>query len=351
MKPYSSARAEGRTDAEFFLDANENPYPPYPGTDDLIGLNRYPEPQPGQLLDRFSELYGVPREKLFLSRGADEAIDLLVRAFCRADVDGILVTPPTFVMYETSARMQGVRVHEVPLNQDKNFALDVDGILASQYGHPTTKLVFICSPNNPTGNLMDRRGVIRLSRELLGRALVVVDELYLEYSRKPSLSIEIENHPNLVVLRSTSKEYSLAGERMGITIGHPEVIGILGRMMAPYPLAVSAIRAVEVAISPAGIEYGQRNIKRILDERERVRTRLKASPAVKKIFPSDANFLLVQVHGARELTKIMEDNGVKIRDRSRTIDDSVRISIGKPEENDAMLSVLDEYARRMPADS
>ncbi len=351
MKPYSSARTEGRPDARIFLDANENPYPPYPGTDDRIGLNRYPEPQPGRLLDRFTELYEVPREQLFLSRGADEAIDLLVRAFCRAGEDGVLVTPPTFVMYETSAQIQGVAVHRVPLVEDENFALDVGGILANQSEHPTTKLVFVCSPNNPTGNLMDRDDIIHLSRELLGRALVVVDELYVEYSRRPSLSVEIKNHPNLVVLRSTSKEYSLAGERMGITIAHPEVISILGRIMAPYPLAVSAIRAVEVAISPAGIEYGQRNIDLILGERDRVRGRLEASPAVKKIFPSDANFLLVRVHDARALTKIMEDRGVKIRDRSGTVEDSVRISIGRPEENDEVLEVLTEYERRMSADS
>ncbi len=348
MKPYSSARTEGTPDARTLLDANENPYPPYPGTDDLIGLNRYPEPQPRRLLDRFSELYGVPREQLFLSRGADEAVDLLVRAFCCAGEDGIMITPPTFVMYETSAKIQGAAVHGVPLDEGGDFALDVDDMLAEQYGHPTTKLVFVCSPNNPTGNLMDRDDVIRLSGELLGRALVVVDELYVEYSRHPSLSREIKNHPNLVVLRSLSKEYSLAGERMGITIGHPEVTGVLRRVMAPYPLAVSAVRAVEAAVSPAGIEYGRRNIERILDERERVRSRLEASPAVKKIFPSDANFLLVQVHGAGELTKIMEGNGVKIRDRSRIVDDAVRVSIGRPEENDVMLGVLDEYARRMP---
>jgi len=349
MKPYSSARTEGKAEARIYLDANENPYPPFPGTDDLIGSNRYPEPQPGYLLDRFSELYDAPREQLFLSRGADEAIDLLVRAFCRAGEDAILITPPTFVMYETSAQIQGLVVHRVPLIESETFGLDVKGMLARQSENPTTKLVFVCSPNNPTGNLMGRQDIIQLAETLLGKALVIVDELYLDYSGQPSLSEEIENHPNLVVLRSVSKEYSLAGERMGITIAHPEVISILRRIMAPYSLSVSAIRTVSAAISPEGIQYGRANIARLLSERERVRSVLAASPTVANIFPSDANFLLIQTRDAKEVTKIMENNGIKIRDRSGVVKDAVRISIGKPEENDEFLKVFTEYERRVAA--
>jgi histidinol-phosphate aminotransferase len=341
MKPYSSARTEGKQEASIYLDANENPYPPFPGTDDLIGYNRYPEPQPQRLLDRFAEIYGVPRENLFLSRGADEAIDLFVRAFCAAGKDGILIAPPTFVMYETAAEIQGAFVHRVPL--DAEFQLNVDDMLATQSAHPTTKLVFVCSPNNPSSNLMKRDSVLRLAKELFGKALVIVDELYVDYSGQPSLANEIANNPNLVVLRSMSKEYSLAGERMGITIANPEVIGILGRIMAPYSLTVSAVRAVERAVAPEGVEYGRANIRTILDERERVRAALEASPAVSNIFPTDANFLLIQTTDAKLLVKTMENNGIKVRDRSSVIDNGVRISIGTPEENDTMLKVFAEY--------
>ncbi len=345
MKPYSSARTEGKQEASIYLDANENPYPPFPGTDDLVGLNRYPEPQPLALINSFAELFDVQREHIFLSRGADEAIDLLVRAFCAAGTDGILITPPTFVMYETAAKVQGAAVHRVPLIQRESFELDVEAMLSAQAANPTTKLIFICSPNNPTSNLMNRHDIKRLALELLGRALVIVDELYLDYSGQPSLSNEIGEHPNLVVLRSLSKEYSFAGERLGITVAHPEVIGILKRIMAPYPLAVSATRAASAVVTPAGVAYGRANIRRILDERERVRAALDASPAVSRIFPSDANFLLVQTTDAKLLVKLMEDSGIKIRDRSGLVANAVRISIGTPDANDQMLKVFGLYEK------
>jgi histidinol-phosphate aminotransferase len=383
MKPYSSARTEGSQHARIYLDANENPYPPYPATDRQAGYNRYPEPQPSGLLSRFADLYGVEPDHLFLSRGADEAIDLLVRAFCAAGRDGVLLTTPTFVMYETAARIQGARIHRVPLlgigregtrsaseggsasngrsasgespavSRDgaepascgdvTRVRLDVEGMLAVQAADPAIKLVFVCSPNNPLGMLMDTGDVLRLADALFGRALVLVDELYVDYSGRPSLAGVVAEHPNLVVLRSVSKEYSLAGERCGITVAHPEVIGILTRIMAPYSLAVSAIRAVEMAVSPEGIAHGRAIIAGLVAERERVRTALAVSPAVQRIFPSDANFLLVVTKDARLLVKVMETAGIKIRDRSGVVDNSVRISIGTPAENDEMLEVFADY--------
>jgi histidinol-phosphate aminotransferase len=344
MKPYSSARTEGSRHARIYLDANENPYPPFPATDEQAGYNRYPEPQPGVLLERFADLYGVEPERLFLSRGADEAIDLLVRAFCAAGRDGILVTTPTFVMYETAAQIQGAFVHRVPLRVDGASArLDVAGMIAAQAEDPRIKLVFVCSPNNPLGMLMAAEDVIRLADELFGRSLVLVDELYVDYSGRPSLATEVAGHSNLVVLRSVSKEYSLAGERCGITVADPEVIGILTRIMAPYSLSVSAIRSVAAAVSPAGIAHGRANIARIVEERERVRAALAGSPAVRRIFPSDANFLLVQTSDARLLVKVMESAGIKIRDRSGVVDDAVRISIGTPAENDELLIAFTDY--------
>jgi histidinol-phosphate aminotransferase len=346
IKPYSSARTEGTQDASIWLDANENPYPPFPGDDESIGLNRYPRPQPEHLIERFAELYGVRREQLFLSRGADEAIDLLTRAFCRAGEDSILITPPTFVMYETAAAVQGAAVVRIPLLQRERFDLDVDAIVAQR---SPSKLVFICSPNNPTSNLMQRDDITTLARELLGKSLVVVDELYVDYSGASSLSTEVDAHPNLVVIRSMSKEYSLAGERCGITIAHPEVVGILRRIMAPYSIPVTAIRSVTKALTPEGVQYGRENIRRILAERDRVRATLDASSAATNIFPSDANFLLVQTHDAALLATTMAEHGIKIRDRSSVVEHAVRISIGTPNENDEMLKAFEEYERRVNA--
>jgi histidinol-phosphate aminotransferase len=342
MKPYSSARTEGKQEASVYLDANENPYPPYPGTDHEVGLNRYPEPQPHQLLDRFSELFDSPRERLFISRGADEAIDLLVRAFCTAERDGIVITPPTFVMYETAAEIQGAKVFRVPLTED-SFQLATQEMLDVCHDNPHIKLVFVCSPNNPTGNLVRRSDVLRLAAELFGTALVVVDELYVDYSGEASLSTEIGQHPNLVVLRSVSKEYSLAGERCGVTIAHPEVIAILGRIMAPYSISVSVVRAVSAALTPEGYAYGKANIQRVLHERARVQDALAALPSVIRIFPSDANYLFLQTVDAGLLVHLMEENGIKIRNRSNVLDQAVRISIGTPEENDQMLAVFKMY--------
>ncbi|HSK98648.1 MAG TPA: histidinol-phosphate transaminase [Euzebyales bacterium] len=351
MTPYSSARTEGRQTAiRIYLDANENPYPPFPGTADELGLNRYPMGQPPHLLEIFSDHFGVDREWLLFARGADEAIDLLVRGFCAEGTDALIVTPPTFAMYAHSAQVQGVDMLEVPLTPG-DFQLDVDGIVATQATNPQAKLVFLCSPGNPTAKLLARHDVLHVARALFGAALVVVDELYLDYSGAESLATALDEHPNLVVLRSMSKEYGLAGERFGITIAHPAVISILGRMLPPYPLTQSAIRAVTAVMSPDGMAYAKARISTIVDERERLAKAFRAAPAVRRVFPSDANFLLVQVAQPRRLIAMMEDAGIKIRDRStlRGAEGSVRISVGTPQENDALLEVFERYAEAHPA--
>ncbi len=343
MHPYSSARTEGAQTAEIFLDANENPYPPYPGGAQQEGLNRYPEPQPQHLVARFAELYDVAPASIFLSRGADEAIDLLVRAFCAAGTDAVLQTPPTFVMYETAARIQGAEVVSVPL-QAESFQLDVAAMLSAVDRNPGVKLVFLCSPNNPTANLMRREDVLTLAGGLLGRALVVVDQTYVEYSGQRPYAADLPQHPNLVVLRTLSKEYSLAGERFGITVAHPEVIGILRRIMAPYPIPVSSIRAVTEAMSPEGIAYGRANIERLLAQRERLETALADLPAVRRVWPSDANYLLVQVTDAAGLISYLESHGIKIRNRSAVVPGAVRITVGTPAQNDRLLESLSTWA-------
>jgi histidinol-phosphate aminotransferase len=348
MIPYSSARTEGRQIAmRVRLDANESPYPPYPGGAEQLELNRYPQSQPEDLLATFTNFYGVPRDWLLFTRGADEAIDLLVRGFCAEGHDAILQTPPTFAMYLHSAQVQGVDVVDVPLTAH-DFQLDVSAVLAAHVANPQIKLLFFCSPNNPTGNLLDRDDILRIADVLFGKAIIVVDELYLDYSGADSLADAILRQPNIVVLRSMSKEYSLAGERFGITIGQPSVISVMGRMLAPYPLAQTAIRAVTQVMTTEGLIHAKANIAAILEERSRVSLAFTTCRAVTKVFPSDANFLLVQVDDARTLVQTMEECGIKIRDRSSMpgIENSVRISIGTPEENDAMLSALEQYADR-----
>ncbi len=347
LTPYSSARKEGeQNEAWTHHDANEMLYPPYPGTLEQEGLNRYPEPQPSHLLDTFAQLFDVPREQLLFSRGADEAIDLLTRVFCREGVDAVLIHPPTFAMYEHSAHVQGAIIHEVPLLVD-NFQLDVPRILDTCRADPNIKLVFVCSPNNPTGNLLRREDVLELSRKLAGQALIVVDETYVAYSGQPSLSAEIAEYPNVVVLRTVSKENALAGERFGIMIANPEVISLVGRIHAPYPLTVSTIRAVTAAMSAEGVSYAGRLREQILWDRHVMEQALSASPAVQHIYPSDANFLLLRTTDPKLLVQLMADNHIKIRDRSTAVPGCVRISVGRPEQNERLLAVFAEYARRV----
>ncbi|AFU02682.1 histidinol-phosphate transaminase [Nocardia brasiliensis] len=345
MRPYSSApTASSRITVRARLDANESPYPPFPGEVEQYGLNRYPEPRPELLLDVFTTLYGVPRDSLLFSRGTDEAIDLLVRGFCAEGQHKILCTPPTSALYRHAARVQGVDVLEVPLTPP-DFQLDVPGILHTHAANPQATVLFFCSPNNPTANLLDRADILRVARTLLGKAIVVVDELYLDYSNAESLADSLTTHPNIVVLRSMSKGYSLAGARFGITIAHPDIISVLGRMIAPHPLSQSAIRAVARVLTPAGKDYTRANIDRVLSERARVARELRARSTTARIFHSDTNFLLVQVTDTPALLNAMERNGIKIRDCSTLvgIENSVRISIGTPEENNAMLAVFDRF--------
>ncbi|MFF0525783.1 aminotransferase class I/II-fold pyridoxal phosphate-dependent enzyme [Actinomadura nitritigenes] len=341
--PGRTAQREG--DVHTRLDANENPYPPFPAGVDALPHNRYPEAQPGHLLDRFADCFGTPRDRMLITRGVDEATDLLVRAFCTAGRDAILVCPPVFGRHAVSARLQSVAIHEVPLRKDAGFELDPERILAVHRSDPGLKVLFLCTPNDPTGNLVRRADVLELSSRLLGKALVVADQTYVEYSGDAPLSREIDAHPNLVVLRTLSKEYSLAGEQVGIAIAHPAVVGILGRIAIPRPLTQSTIATVAAAVSPAGIEYARANIGRVLGERRRVEDALAALPGV-RVHPSDANFLLVDVARPEELTHRMREAGIRILDCSAVpgVGDSVRISIGTYRQNQAMLAVLRAHA-------
>ncbi|MFH1725429.1 MAG: histidinol-phosphate transaminase [Elusimicrobiota bacterium] len=340
LTPYSSARSLN-LEADILLDANECPWPPCPGDDRALGLNRYPDPQPRALLSALSALYGVPEESLFLGRGTDDAIDALVRTFCQAGENDILVCPPTYGVYGVAARIQGAGVRAVPLTKEPAFQPDVPAILRAW--DPRLRLVFFCSPNNPTGNAMDADSVVEVCEAFREKAVVVLDEAYAEFSSKPSLITRLEGLPNLVILRTLSKAWALAGARCGAALGDPRIMGLLHKVRAPYPLSLPSVRAALRALSPQGKRLCSGRVKRLRSERERLAGALSALPGVEKVYPSDANFLLARVKDAGEVFERCKSHGILVRDRGSEpgLSRCVRITVGRPEENDRLLDALE----------
>lgn len=336
LSPYSSARKES-SGGRIWLDANENPLTPSTGKP---LLNRYPEPQPADLIARLAAYYAVAENNILVTRGSDEGIDLLLRAFCRAGQDAILITPPTYGMYAVSAAIQNARVVAVPLLADKNFALNPEAVLAAIT--PSVKLVFLCSPNNPTGALLARGDVLQLVQELLSKAVVVVDEAYLEFAGTPSLTQELAGNPNLVVLRTLSKAFGLAGIRCGVTIASPTLISVLQKIIAPYPVPTPVLEAALAAITTDGITAAQRSVQGLIAERIRVTARLATLPCVRRLWPSDSNFILFEVTDSARVMSATRAVGVVLRDRSRDygLTNCVRMTMGTPDENNAALEAI-----------
>ncbi len=342
LTAYSSARKESKG-GRVWLDANENPETPS-GHKPL--LNRYPEPQPADLVAQLAALYGVAPTQVLVTRGSDEGIDLLLRTFCRAGQDAILITPPTYGLYVVAAGIQGARTVTVPLIREKNFALDAAAVLMAVTQE--VKLIFLCSPNNPTGGLLNRGAVLSLVRSLAGRAVVVVDEAYVDFSActepgrsgQPSLAAEIPANPNLVVLRTLSKAYGLAGARVGTTIADPDVIAVLQKVIAPYPVPTPVLTAALAALTPAGLAAAQNSVAALISERSRLAAALAKLSAVKRVWPSDTNYLLVEVADAAKAMAAGRAAGVIWRDRSKDVSNCIRITIGAAEENNATLEVL-----------
>lgn len=334
LAPYSSARKEAHG-GKVWLDANENPLTPHAGAP---RLNRYPEPQPPEIVSRLAALYGVTPDRVLVTRGSDEGIDLLVRAFCRAGQDSILITPPTYGMYSVAAGIQGAGVVAVPLVREKDFSLDADAVLAAVT--PAVKLVFLCSPNNPTGQLLDRDSVLRIVETLAGRAVVVIDGAYAEFAGAPSLTEELRSHANLVLLRTLSKAFGLAGARVGVTLAAPELIAVLQKIIAPYPIPTPVAQAALAALAPDAIAAERRAVLEILAERRRLAAELPRLPFVRQVWPSDANFLLVEVDDSARVMQLARATGLVIRDRSKDVPNTVRITIGSRAENDFALETL-----------
>ena len=337
LQPYSSARMEA-AGGQIMLNANESAWEPM--GDAGAGCNRYPDPQPDALLQPMASLYGVEREQLFVGRGSDEAIDLLVRAFCRAGQDAIIIQPPTFGMYAVSARIQNAAVIEVPLSSD--FRLDVQALLAAVT--PAVKLVFICTPNNPSGRSIPRADIVQIVQALAGKALLVVDEAYVEFSDESSVADLIGRYDNLAVLRTLSKAWALAGARIGSLLANAEVIALIRRIMPPYPLPSPCIAAAVAELSPSGQATARENIAIVREQRETMRAALSRLSGVREVLPSDANFLAVRFDDAGTIYQRLLKAGIVVRDIRRypQLQDALRITVGTPEENARVLTVLNE---------
>ncbi|HUA79047.1 MAG TPA: histidinol-phosphate transaminase [Dyella sp.] len=337
LQPYSSARMEAGG-GQIMLNANESPWEPM--GDAGLGYNRYPDPQPAVLLQSLAKLYGVRSEQLFVGRGSDEAIDLLVRAFCRAGQDAVVIQPPTFGMYAVSARIQNAAVIEVPLAAD--FSVDVSALLSSVT--PTVKLVFLCTPNNPSGKSISRTDIEHIAQALAGKALLVVDEAYIEFSDQPSVVDLIDRYEHVAVLRTLSKAWALAGARIGSLLAHPDVIALIRRIMPPYPLPLPCVVTALAALSSSGQDAARDHIAIVREQRAVMRNALARLPGVQEILPSDANFLAVRFDEAGTIYQRLLRAGIVVRDIRRypKLQNALRITIGTPEENARLLAVLNE---------
>ena len=319
------------------LDANENPYAPLVGGALAANVNRYPEPQPQRLRVAMAALYGVEADNLVITRGADDAIDILVRTFCRPGVDSIVISSPTFAAYEHFARLQGAGVIDIPL--DTEFRFDADRFISRVAKEANVKLAFICSPNNPTGDEVDTAAVLRVA-EALPSTIVVLDEAYLDFSSNPSLAADAVRLPNLVVLKTLSKAFGLAGARIGCAIGNPELIAIAARALPPYPLPSPSVEAALSALAPSRRAIHEERIARIKAERDRLAPLLECSPIVKSVRNGGGNFLFLEVEEPESLAAKLRSLGVRVRFRPKAAPGGLRLTIGTEAENQAALAAL-----------
>jgi histidinol-phosphate aminotransferase len=333
MTPYSSARSEYEGDAQVFLDANEN------SLGSLLNENfhRYPDPLQKKLKEKISAIKNINTKEIFIGNGSDEAIDLLIRAFCKPGEDNILIFPPTYGMYEVCASINDVEIKKVLLKE--NFELNISEI-KNQIA-PNTKLIFICSPNNPTGNSFREEDVRSLLNEFNG--LIIIDEAYIDFSEKESWLKSLNKYPNLVILQTLSKAWALAGLRIGMAFASEEIIQILNKIKPPYNISVATQKLALQVLNDE--EKAYKKIDVIKKEKEKLADDLKAFDFIKKIYPSDTNFLLTKVDDATTLYNYLLAKNIVVRNRSNQAlcENSLRITIGTPEENKFLLQALKSY--------
>ncbi|MBC3539736.1 histidinol-phosphate transaminase [Rufibacter sediminis] len=340
LKPYSSARDEFEGEASVYLDANENNLGSLAGG---VDYNRYPDPYQKTIKEKLSKLKGVRPEQIFIGNGSDEAIDLLVRLVCEPGKDEVLLLPPTYGMYEVSANIHHIGIQRVPL--DEHFQPVFEKIAEKQTER--TKILFLCSPNNPTGNSLAPNTVEKLIRSFNG--LVVVDEAYIDFTDTPSWSTRLDEFPNLVVLQTLSKAWGMAGLRLGMAFASPEIIGFLNKIKPPYNINAVTQELVSEALDKTAQLGDMLDV--IIQERTRLMEAFATLPLMEKVYPSDANFVLVQVPNANDLYGYLLKRGVVVRNRSTQpgCANCVRITVGTPPENDHLLEALQTYAAQNSA--
>jgi len=333
LKPYSSARDEFQGEASVYLDANENAF----GSPLEQNYNRYPDPLQYEVKKRLSEIKGVPPQNIFLGNGSDEAIDILFRSFCNPGVDNVILVPPTYGMYEVSANINDVAIKRVPLTED--YQLNLDGI--AEAIDEKTKLIFICSPNNPTGNSMNRDDVETLLANFNG--LVVVDEAYINFSRQKTFIQELTEYANLVILQTLSKAWGLAGLRVGMAFASEEIIEIMNRVKPPYNVNEASQQLALKALK--NVDQVNNWIKETLLQRDKLVLELKNFDFVLDIYPSDANFILVKTTDPKGIYQFLVGKGIIVRDRSKVelCEGCLRITVGTPDENTTLLQTLKDY--------
>lgn len=337
LLPYSSARDEFKGEASVLIDANENAF----GSPLPKNYNRYPDPLQHQLKEKLYQIKGVPTDHIFLGNGSDEAIDILFRAFCEPGRDNVILVPPTYGMYEVSANINNVAYKKVNLTLD--YQLDLDGIAGAIDSH--TKLIFICSPNNPTGNSIRRQDIETILVNFDG--IVVVDEAYINFSKLPSFTKDLAEFPNLVVLQTLSKAWGLAALRLGMAFASKEIISIFNKIKPPYNINQATQEIVLEALG--GVDQVNDWIKIVVEERQKLSTLLSALEQVIRVTPSDANFILVKLIEPRTLYAFLVNKGIIVRDRSNVelCEGCLRITVGTPAENvllyDTIVRFYDEY--------
>jgi histidinol-phosphate aminotransferase len=333
LVPYSSARDEFKGEASIFLDANENAY----GSPLKSNYNRYPDPLQYKVKKRLSEIKGVPPRNIFLGNGSDEAIDILFRAFCNPGRDNVITLPPTYGMYEVSANINDVEIRKINLLPD--YQLNMEGI--AEAIDENTKIIFICSPNNPTGNSINRADIETILANFNG--LVVIDEAYINYSRQKTFIQELTDYSNLVVLQTLSKAWGLAGLRVGMAFASEEIIEVFNKVKPPYNMNEASQQLTLEALQ--NVDQVNNWIKESVAEREKLRANLSIMPSVITIYPSDANFILVKTENPKEIYQYFVERGIIVRDRSKVelCEGCLRITVGTPQENKLLTEAFKNF--------
>lgn len=333
LKPYSSARSEFSGTAKVFLDANENSF----GSPLTKWYNRYPDPLQWELKKRIADIKKVDAENILLGNGSDECIDLLIRAFCEPGKDNIIICPPTYGMYEVYAHINDVPLKEVPLMV--NYQLNIEGLEAAI--NKETKLIFLCSPNNPTGNSLEREDIEIVLNNFNG--IVVVDEAYINFSRHRSFLAELKEYPNLVVMQTFSKAWGLAALRLGMSFASKDIIGILNKIKPPYNINQATQELALKALD--NLDDVNNMIRETVQERDVLVKEMMQFPFVQKIYPSDANFILVKMENATAIYEFLKAKGIIVRNRSQVIlcEDSLRITVGTPQQDQQLIQALTAY--------